>query len=76
MLRQVFNLARTPIVQNAWKRGRRPILHGVVYDLKDGLLRELVTEVDGHDKVRTVLEADRGGLATERSPTQIQNSEF
>ena len=38
VLRQVFNLSRTPIVQNAWKRGRRPMLHGVVYDLQDGLL--------------------------------------
>ena len=62
VLRQVFNLARTPIVQNAWKRGRRPILHGVVYGLKDGLLRQLVTEVDCKDKVRLLLEADRKGV--------------
>ena len=62
VLRQVFNLARTPIVQNAWKRGRRPILHGVVYGLKDGLLRQLVTEVDCQDKVRLLLEADRRGV--------------
>jgi len=62
VLRQVFNLARTPIVQNAWKRGRRPILHGVVYDLKDGLLRQLVTEVDCGEKVRAMLEADRRGV--------------
>ncbi len=59
VLRQVFNLARTPIVQNAWKRGRRPLLHGIVYDLKDGLLRELVLAVDGPDKVRALLEANR-----------------
>jgi carbonic anhydrase len=62
VLRQVFNLARTPIVQNAWRRGRRPMLHGMVYDLKDGLLRELVTAVDGPDKVRMLLESDRRGV--------------
>jgi carbonic anhydrase len=62
VLRQVYNLARTPIVQNAWKRGRRPLLHGLVYDLKDGLLRQLVLEVDGPDKVRRLLEADRRGV--------------
>jgi carbonic anhydrase len=62
VLRQVYNLARTPIVQNAWKRGRRPLLHGVVYDLKDGLLRSLVLEVDGPDKMRALLEADRRGV--------------
>jgi carbonic anhydrase len=57
VLRQVFNLARTPIVQNAWKRGNRPTLHGVVYGLKDGLLRPLVTEVDHADKIRMALES-------------------
>jgi carbonic anhydrase len=62
VLRQVFNLARTPIVQKAWKRGRRPILHGVVYGLKDGLLRPVVTEVDCQDRVRSMLEADRRGV--------------
>lgn len=62
VLRQVYNLARTPIVQNAWRRGRRPLLHGLVYDLKDGLLRELVLAVDGPDKVRMALEANRRGV--------------
>ena len=62
VLRQVFNLRATPIVQNAWKRGRRPILHGMVYDLKDGLLRELVLGVDGPDKVRMLLETDQRGV--------------
>lgn len=62
VLRQVYNLARTPIVQNAWRRGRRPLLHGIVYDLKDGLLRELVLAVDGPDKVRMALEANRRGV--------------
>jgi hypothetical protein len=33
-----------------------------VYDLKDGLLRSLVLEVDGPDKMRALLEADRKGV--------------
>jgi carbonic anhydrase len=38
---QVENLARTPIVQSAWRR-RKPLrLHGWIYGLKDGLLRDL-----------------------------------
>ncbi len=56
VLRQVYNLARTPIVQNAWRRGRRPLLHGMVYDIHDGLLKELVMEVDGEDKVQALLQ--------------------
>ena len=62
VLRQVYNLSRTPIVQSAWKRGRRPMLHGIVYDLHDGLLKQLVLQVDGQDKVRALLEADRRGV--------------
>lgn len=35
---QVFNLAKTSIIQRAWKNEQRPHLHGWVYSLKDGLL--------------------------------------
>jgi carbonic anhydrase len=63
VLRQVYNLSRTPIVQNAWTRGRRPSLHGIVYDIHDGRLKPLVLEVDGEDKVRAHLEADKRSVA-------------
>jgi carbonic anhydrase len=64
VLRQVINLARTPIVLNAWERGRRPLLHGLVYDLHDGLLKDLVLEVDSAEKVHRLLEEDHPGLRT------------
>lgn len=35
---QVFNLAKTSIIQRAWKHETRPDLHGWVYDIKDGLI--------------------------------------
>lgn len=38
---QVEGLARTPIIQSAWKRGRDLEIHGWVYGLKDGLIRDL-----------------------------------
>jgi carbonic anhydrase len=38
---QVVNLAKTSIVQAAWKHHQRPHLHGWVYDLKDGLIRPI-----------------------------------
>jgi carbonic anhydrase len=62
VLRQIYNLARTPIVQNAWTRGRRPLLHGIVYDIHDGLLKPLVLEVDAQEKVRTLLRGDKLGV--------------
>lgn len=63
VLRQVYNLSRCPIIQNAWKRGPRPMLHGLVYDLQDGLLKEIVLQVDSADKARAILESDRLGVA-------------
>ena len=36
---QVMHLAKTSIIQRAWKQDRRPQLHGWVYGLKDGLLK-------------------------------------
>ncbi|HYE56526.1 MAG TPA: carbonic anhydrase [Chitinophagaceae bacterium] len=36
---QVANLAKTSIIQRAWKNEQRPDLHGWVYGLKDGLIK-------------------------------------
>ncbi|HYH16718.1 MAG TPA: carbonic anhydrase [Flavisolibacter sp.] len=36
---QVQNLAKTSIIQRAWKHEQRPDLHGWVYGLKDGLIK-------------------------------------
>lgn len=38
---QVHNLARTPILRSAWCRGSMVEVHGWIYGLSDGLLRDL-----------------------------------
>jgi carbonic anhydrase len=38
---QVNNLARTPILRSAWSRGSMVEVHGWIYGLSDGLLRDL-----------------------------------
>jgi carbonic anhydrase len=38
---QLSNLAKTSIVQRAWKKRKAPILHGWVYDLHDGIIKPL-----------------------------------
>jgi carbonic anhydrase len=38
---QVQNVARTTVVQDAWRRGHAVQLHGWVYGLKDGLITDL-----------------------------------
>ena len=36
---QLLNLAKTTIIQKAWKNHQRPFLHGWVFDLKDGIIK-------------------------------------
>jgi carbonic anhydrase len=38
---QVLNVSRTTIVQNAWGRGQELAVHGWIYGIGDGLLRDL-----------------------------------
>jgi carbonic anhydrase len=40
------HLARTTIMQEAWRRGQSVTLHGLVYGLKDGLLHDLGIAAD------------------------------
>lgn len=40
---QVNNLAHSVLIQRAWKEREAPVLHGWVYGLNDGLLKELLT---------------------------------
>ncbi len=41
VLEQVANVAQTVVVQDAWRRGQRLTVHGWIYGLKDGLIRDL-----------------------------------
>jgi carbonic anhydrase len=51
VLNQVHNVSKIPIVQNAWKNGQELRIHGFVYDLKDGLLKNLGVSLDSLDKI-------------------------
>ncbi|GAB2779088.1 carbonic anhydrase [Hymenobacter luteus] len=46
VIEQVRNLAKTSIIQNARKGAKPPRLHGLVYDIKEGLLKDLKVEDD------------------------------
>jgi carbonic anhydrase len=43
VIEQVRRLSHTSIIQHAWKRAQRPVLHGWVYSLEDGLIDQLIT---------------------------------
>jgi carbonic anhydrase len=41
VLEQVINVGKTTVVREAWGRGQELAVHGWIYDLRDGLLRDL-----------------------------------
>lgn len=45
VIEQVFDLSKTSIVQNAWKERNAPHLHGWVYELSTGLIKDLEVTV-------------------------------
>ena len=49
VIEQVLNVGRTTIVQNAWQSGQELVVHGWIYGLQDGLLRDLGVTIDGTD---------------------------
>lgn len=50
VIEQVLNVGETTIVQSAWDRGKALEVHGVIYDLSDGLLRDMRVAVRSHSE--------------------------
>jgi carbonic anhydrase len=51
VIEQVTNLSRTTVVRDAWSRGQSATVHGWIYDLSDGLLRDLGVSVASEEEV-------------------------
>jgi len=62
VVEQVVNVARTTIVRDAWQRGQRLAVHGWIYGLSDGRLRDLGISVDALDAVDAARAAALGAL--------------
>ena len=59
VVEQVVNVAQTTVVRDAWARGKSLCVHGWVYGLGDGLLRDLGITVSAADEVQTRADAAR-----------------
>jgi len=47
---QVLNVCETTIVEDAWARGQTLTVHGLIYGIEDGLLRDLSVSVDSRER--------------------------
>jgi carbonic anhydrase len=57
VIEQVGNVALSTVLQDAWARGQPVSVHGWVYGLKDGLLKDLGVTMDRPDTVVPVFAA-------------------
>jgi carbonic anhydrase len=54
VIEQVSNVCQTTIVQDAWERGQELAVHGLIYGLSDGLLRDLNIQTSNQSEWATV----------------------
>ncbi|MFN7318440.1 MAG: carbonic anhydrase, partial [bacterium] len=65
VIEQVGNVALSTVLQDAWARGQDVSVHGWVYSLADGLLKDLDVSMNRHDSV-----VDTFSRAIKRYPRQ------
>lgn len=53
-IEQAYNLSKTPIIQKSWSKAEYPEIHAWVYDLENGIIKELLNKTkskSGLDKI-------------------------
>ncbi|MFN2497765.1 MAG: carbonate dehydratase [Pyrinomonadaceae bacterium] len=56
VIEQVLNVSRTTVMQNAWARGQELAVHGWIYGIGDGLLRDLDICISNQNELEAVYE--------------------
>jgi carbonic anhydrase len=62
VIEQAVNVCHTTIVRDGWERGQELSIHGWIYGLQDGLLRDLKMTVTGSSESVPVYEAALAAL--------------
>ncbi|HEX6853449.1 MAG TPA: carbonate dehydratase [Candidatus Polarisedimenticolaceae bacterium] len=63
VIEQTANVCQTTIVRDAWERGQELTVHGWIYGLEDGLLRDLKATVTAPDEAADAWHAAIAALA-------------
>ena len=53
VIEQVANVCKTTVVRDAWERGQELSVHGWIYGMRDGLLRDLETSAHSNGSAKT-----------------------
>jgi len=60
VIEQVYNLGKTNIVQNAWSQRNSPWLHGWVYDIGTGYIKEQTSMINNEETLKEVCKFEMG----------------
>jgi carbonic anhydrase len=71
VVEQALNVCETTIVRDAWARGSRLAVHGCIYGLHDGRLRDVRFSVSGQEEVAGAYERAIASLADEPARNTI-----
>lgn len=63
VIEHVFDLSKTSIVQNAWQSRNQPMVHGWVYNLKTGLIKDLEVSFSSKAKLPSIYQIDSAVVA-------------
>ena len=66
VIEQVVNVSQTTVIRDSWVRGEPLTVHGWIYDIRDGLLRDLSMCVTSEAELRASYEAARAALIPTR----------
>lgn len=58
VMENVYNLAKTSTVQNAWKQGQQLSVHGWAYSLESGIIKDLEVSFNSDEKIGDVFKFD------------------
>lgn len=58
VIEQVHNLAKSHTIQDAWNRGQDLTIHGWIYSVKDGLVRDLEVTMSNQEGIERIYHYD------------------
>ncbi|MCP5267642.1 MAG: carbonate dehydratase [Zoogloeaceae bacterium] len=68
VIEQVLNVCQTTVVQEAWNRGQALCIHGWIFGLTDGLVRDLGISIDAPGKLQSTYDKALAALSVVPEP--------